>query len=418
MSEPTNLAYLTSDLPGIGGTIKNTPEDFRVTELPLYEPSGEGTHIYFGLGKRGIPTHAAIDRVAGALGVRSAAFAAAGLKDAQAVTEQAISVEHLTDSQIETLGSFSTDAAWVTWVSRHTNKLKIGHLAGNRFCVRIRDVEVNALGAAEAIAEVLQRRGVPNYFGNQRFGDRGDNWALGQAIIAGRLDDFVATLLGHPLATDAPALRVAREHFDAGRYPEALAAWPGRYRNERSALAAWIRTDGVAKATFGAVDKFLKRFCTSAFQSLLFNRIVHERISEIDTVVEGDLAKKSDSGGVFLVENLAIDAPRAAAFEISPTAPLFGYRVRLAEGRPGTIEHATLKRFELTCDDWRRRGAFKIKGTRRAMRFHPQQLSLASGDDDRGPYIEVQFAAPPGSYATVLLREIMKNDTIPMPGFS
>ena len=92
---PSDLPYLTVDLPGIGGTIKRSEEDFIVEELPLYPPSGEGTHTYFCIEKHGLTTFAAIDRVARALGERSRDIGYAGLKDARAVTRQVLSLEHV-----------------------------------------------------------------------------------------------------------------------------------------------------------------------------------------------------------------------------------------------------------------------------------------------------------------------------------
>ncbi|NLF29394.1 MAG: tRNA pseudouridine(13) synthase TruD [Planctomycetes bacterium] len=409
MSDPFSLPYLTTDLPGVGGAIKLRPEDFRVVELPLYEPSGEGTHTYFGLRKRGLPTRTAIERVARAVGRRAADFGAAGLKDAQAVTEQTVSVEHLTETQREALQDFQDDAVQVVWVSCHSNKLKMGHLAGNRFDLRIRGVGRDALPAAQAIADELRRRGVPNYFGEQRFGNRGDNWRLGAAAVGGRLEEFVHLLLGEPRDEDPPRIRAARKSFESGQLEEACRGWPRSSRDECNALRALIRTGGAAKAGFAAVGKFHKRFVISSLQSHLFNRVVAQRIGGIDTVFQGDLAKKADTGGVFTVEDEVVERARAVRGEISPTGPLFGYRVELASGEPGRIERAVLAEAGLVAEDWRRAGAHKVKGTRRALRFLAADLDVTADRDDAGPCLRVQFTAPPGSYATVLLREIMKN---------
>ena len=402
--------YFTGLLGGIGGRIKLRPDDFRVTELPLYNPSGRGTHIYFGLQKRGLSTPAAIERVARRLGVPPGRFGAAGLKDTQALTEQAVSVEHLDDGQLATLEALGDDRIRVTWVSRHGNKLKPGHLAGNRFAIRIRDVGAEQLPACRQVLEVLAQRGVPNYFGEQRFGRRGDNDRLGSALVRGELDGFIRLLLGEPRDVDPPDCRRARELFQAGRLEEAQKAWPYSYRNERKALAAWIRTGGAARASFAAVDKFHKRLVVSAFQSLLYNRVLARRIDGIDTVLLGDLAQKTDTGGVFLVEDLAAEQPRAQAFAISPTGPLFGYRVSLAQGVPGQIEREVLAEAGLASEDWRRPGAHKVKGMRRPLRFALKDPQAEAGADEHGPYIEVRFTAAPGCFATVALREIMKAD--------
>ena len=89
-----HLPYLTADLPGIGGRIKQHLDDFRVEEIPLYEACGEGTHVYFDVEKQGVPTPAAVERIARYMGVRPGEIGVAGLKDARAVTRQRMSLEH------------------------------------------------------------------------------------------------------------------------------------------------------------------------------------------------------------------------------------------------------------------------------------------------------------------------------------
>ena len=170
------LPYLTGDLPGIGGRIKERLEDFRVEEIPLYEASGEGTHVYFRIVKAGIPTPAAVDRIARHMGVRPHEIGLAGLKDARAIATQMLSLEH---ADTERLAALSDGQVRVTWTSRHTNKLRPGHLAGNRFSIRIRGAGAAELEPARRVLDVLCRRGVPNYFGRQRFGARGDTARLG-----------------------------------------------------------------------------------------------------------------------------------------------------------------------------------------------------------------------------------------------
>src|SRR5437867_13038790 len=87
-----NLPYLTRDFPGVGGSIKQRPEDFFVQELPLYEPSGEGEHVYCEIQKIGLTTFDAINRIADALHVSSRGIGYAGLKDARAITRQIFSI--------------------------------------------------------------------------------------------------------------------------------------------------------------------------------------------------------------------------------------------------------------------------------------------------------------------------------------
>lgn len=401
-----NLPYLTADLPGVGGRIKESPDDFRVDEVPLYEPCGEGTHVYFRVMKAGITTPEAAGRIARHMAVRPDQIGIAGLKDARALTTQMMSLEHADPAR---LAACRDARVSVEVLSRHTNKLRPGHLRGNRFTIIIRGVGQAELPAAGRIVEVLQRRGTPNYFGQQRFGARDDTAALGRALVKDDLDEFVAILLGRPRADDPPDCQAARDAFDAGRYDRALDRWPWHYANERKALAAF-RKKLRADAAVRAVDKRMKRLYVSAFQSLMFNEILVARIDTLDRVLVGDLAQKTDTGGVFLAEDAEKEQPRAQGFQISPTGAIAGYRSSLAAGEPGRIERQVLARHEVALDDFRRIGTLRVKGARRVLRFRLEELDLAPGADPQGQFLRLGFTAPAGSYATVVLREIMKTD--------
>src|SRR5262245_20759962 len=132
------LPYLTTDFPGIGGSIKNRAEDFFVQEIPLYEACGEGEHVYFEIQKMGMTTFAAIDRIAERLNVRPRDVGYAGLKVARALTRQVLSTTGVTEEQ---LMSLALPDIQVLWARRHGNKLRLGHLSGNRFAIKIRDVK-------------------------------------------------------------------------------------------------------------------------------------------------------------------------------------------------------------------------------------------------------------------------------------
>jgi len=201
------LPFLTAALPGCGGRIKQRPEDFVVEELPRYAASGEGTHVYLTIEKRGITTPEAVRRIARALGRQPGDLGYAGLKDTQGITRQRISVEHVDPEQARSL---QVADVRILEVRRHSNKLRIGHLAGNRFAIRLRDCAADAVTRGSAILDVLARRGVPNYFGPQRFGRRNRNAEVGRAALAGDFADALAWLLGRPRDDDQEAQRRAR----------------------------------------------------------------------------------------------------------------------------------------------------------------------------------------------------------------
>lgn len=404
VTPPGPLPYLTAALEGIGGQIKQRLDDFRVEEIPAYEPCGEGTHLYLRVTKAGITTPEAVSRLARFLKVRPPDIGTAGLKDARAVTVQRMSVEHV---EASAAARFRDPAMRVVVEGRHGNKLRKGHLRGNRFDIRIRGVSDEHLPAARAVLDVLARRGVPNYFGPQRFGARGDTAALGECMVRNDLEGFLAIFLGRPRPDDHPDCRAARDAFDVGQYARALKRWPWAYQNERKALLAYKKRQRPA-AALAVIDKRMKRLYVSAFQSLMFNEVLARRIETLDRVFVGDLAEKADSGAVFPVEDEPAERSRAEAFEISPTGPVVGHRSRLAGGEPGRIEAEVLASHDITPDEFRHVGSLSPKGTRRALRFALGGPRLAAGEDDDGAFLELTFSAPSGCYATVALREIMK----------
>ena len=393
MQTISEMPYLTAEMPGIGGRIKEAPEDFRVEEIPLYPPCGDGTHVYFRVVKVGVPTPAVIDRIARHMGVAPREIGVAGLKDARGVTSQMMSLEH---ADADRLAGYRDAQVRIAGTWRHGNKLRPGHLAGNRFVIRIRQAPPERIEQARAILEVLMRRGVPNYFGRQRFGARGDTDKLGRALVGGDMKEFVALYLGRGRDADPPDCRAAREAFDAGDYDAALRHWPRHYSNERRALSAYRRR-GKAGAAVAAIDRRMKRLYVSALQSAIFNRVLAGRIDTLDRVEAGDLAVKTDTGGVFSVEDVAAEQARADRFEISPTGPIVGYRGNLADGRPGQMEREALASCGLETEAFRRLGALKAKGARRALRFRIESPTLAAGSDDRGAFLEMAFAARPAA---------------------
>jgi len=399
------LPYLTRDLPGIGGTLKNRNDDFLVHEIPLYEPSGQGEHVYCEIQKTGLTTFEAVDRIARELNTSTRNIGYAGMKDARAVTRQQLSIWGTTEEAV--MGLKIPDLS-VLWAARHVNKLRLGHLAGNRFVIKIRDVDPTDVLKARTVLTEIERRGMPNYFGEQRFGFRGNNDKLGAAVVRGDARDLLHYILGDPLEDiDDRKTSHARAAFDRGELDLAMRLYPRSHGMERRILARLIKT-GKPGAAARAVDHKLCRLWVSALQSRTFNDVLTRRIDKIDSLMDGDLAWKHDSGAVFHVEQAAVEQPRCDAFEISPSGPLIGYRLSLPSGEPLAIEQACFGEARLTPGDFRRAGDLKVSGARRPLRVKPQDVEFAGGADEHGPHITLAFTLPPGSFATVLLREIMK----------
>jgi tRNA pseudouridine13 synthase len=413
-----SLPYLLKDFAGIGGKIKVRPEDFFVQEIPLYEPAGAGEHVYVEIQKIGIPTFEAIHRLAHALNVSPRDIGYAGMKDAQAISRQMLSIWGTSE---EAVMNVQVPGITIEGVARHNNKLRLGHLKGNRFAIKIRDVNPTDVVRTREALRVIEQRGMPNYFGEQRFGRRGNNDVLGAALVRGDYEAVLKGLLGGPnREIDDRMTLEAREAFDAGELEKSMKAWPRRSGVERRILARLIKTKKPAAAV-RAIDEKLRRLWVSALQSRIFNDVVARRIESLDQVLPGDLAWKHDNGACFIVQDAAAEQARAAAGEISPTGPLIGYRMSLPEEAPLRIETEIFQQHGLRPEDFRREGKEKVKGARRPLRVRPENLEIEGGADTHGPHITLAFTLPAGSFATVLLREVMKTEDVdesPIPATS
>jgi len=231
------LPYLTADQPGTGGVIKQRNEDFSVTEVPLYEPCGEGEHLYLYIEKNGRTTTEVIQRLCRAFQVRRSAVGYAGLKDKHAITRQHFSI-YLPDKSADQYVSRleGDEQVKVYWADRHTNKLRRGHLKRNRFDIKIRQVEPRSVLTVRQMLEQINQTGVPNFFGHQRFGYRQNNHRVGGLMMRGQWQELLDRMLGDPSESDSPQTRLGREAYEQGDYAAALEHWPKHLRHDRQAL--------------------------------------------------------------------------------------------------------------------------------------------------------------------------------------
>jgi tRNA pseudouridine13 synthase len=394
--------YLTADIPGIGGVIKESPEDFRVEEIPLYLPCGEGEHVYFTFEKRGLTTLDALRKISRELQMPDREMGYAGMKDARAVTVQTVSIPRIDPQrllELEIPGIKPLAAV------RHRNKLRLGHLAGNRFCITVREVAAGALGTARQALSILEQRGVPNRFGEQRYGLQGNSHLIGRELIRQDYAAAVSALMGDSTAVTDGGWREAVAAFQRGDYAEALQLFPPFCRTEREVLKRLVSRPDDFKGAFRAVQPRMVNLYLSAFQSFLFDQIVEARLPYLDRIETGDLAWKHANGACFLVEDEAVEGPRAEFFEISPSGPMFGCKVKLAEGRPGEVEQAILARQGLTLKSFDLPGVLRLEGERRPLRV-PLGDPHAEAVDTT---LIFRFSLPKGAYATSVLREILKH---------
>ena len=396
------LPFQNPEWTPLPAAIKRSPADFRVEEIPLYETTDEGTHVFFAVEKTGLSTSRAVDRIARALGVRPRAISYAGQKDADAVTRQVFSIEHVDLDRILSLECPQID---ILWARRHPNKLRLGHLRANRFVLRLRDADVDSLEEYRARLVALSETGAPNYFGSQRFGSRGHTAQLGRALLREDWSEMIALLLGRPTDADTGPVRDARLLFEDGKLERAAETWPHSHRDEKTAAEVFARSSDERKACL-CVSPRARQFYVDALQSDLFNRVLSGRIESPGRMLGGDVAYLHRNGACFAVEDVSAEQRRSDAGEISPSGPLFGGKMRAATGKAGELECAVLKEAGLSADLFAGPHAGKRRGARRPLRFFPEDPGATAGTDDDGPYVELTFTLPPGCYATVLLREL------------
>jgi tRNA pseudouridine13 synthase len=340
-----DLPLVSADLPGIGGAIKGSPADFVVEEIPAYEPCGVGEHLYLRVRREGLATRDVQRALAAAFGVPERDIGCAGQKDKIARATQSFSLP-VREGDPGSLGRRAAEATGleVLHASRHGNKLGRGHLLGNRFEILVAGPGSSDLPRARAIAEALFQSGVPNFFGEQRLGAGGRNVRRGERRLAA----------------------------------------PRR-----------------------APSSFVARMELSAWQSSLFNAWLAERIRRgwFERVLQGDLARKSDTGGLFEVLDPAVDEPRCRRGEISATGPIFGARMRWPTGEPAVLERSILDQsFASTGADASSLERERLPGSRRAARVFVREFSCEAAEGG----LRLAFTLEKGAFATVVLREFTR----------
>lgn len=394
------LPYLSEKIAGVGGKIKVQHSDFRVFEIPAYSCNGQGEHLFLYIEKDGITTFDVVQQLAKQLHLPISSIGYAGTKDCHAITCQYFSVPFTAKPLLEQIHLYQ---AKIQSVEQHSNKLRIGHLKGNRFEILIREPLPLWQEQIQKIADVLQSRGVPNYYGPQRFGIQNNTDELGKAILEQIPQNILYILLAKRYANDSEFFQVIKDRVAEQNYREAYQFLPSNMITEKYVLK--LIANGMApEQAVMRIPKKMRNFYISAYQSELFNRTLAARIQTLDQLWLFDLAMKHPSQAVFLVKDLATEQERCARQEISPTGPIFGYKMLQPEGQQGQIEQQILSDEKLKLEQFK---PFHYKGERRSYRFFTQ---ITWREVPEG--ISLSLTLPKGCYATVVLDEIMKSDWI------
>lgn len=323
------------------------PDTFVVEEIPAYRPQGSGPHTYLWIEKRDLTTPEAVRRLARALGAPERELGYAGMKDRHATTRQWISVPAVDPEAaraVRLVDEAQGGALTVLDAERHGNKLRVGHLRGNRFEVVLTEVGDDEVAPLRDGLLALAARGLPNRYGHQRFGAADDNVRRGREILTGE-------------------------------------------RRER--------------------DHRKRRLLLSAVQSAVFNRVLELRAAEGDLlrVRAGDVLQKRATGGLFVAEDLSAEQARVDAGEVTPTAPLPGGReIEPPEGTAARVlEDQALAEVAVTREQLAAAGR-DLPGARRPV-VVPVTLDEPPVVVESGG-LRLRFSLPAGSYATVLLEAL------------
>ncbi|XVH30550.1 tRNA pseudouridine(13) synthase TruD [Haloferacaceae archaeon DSL9] len=444
------IEYYVSDAAGIGGELRVDPADFRVAELEAFDPEpadadpGAYPDVLLRATLRGWDTNDFAGRLSDALGVSRERVSWAGTKDKYAVTTQLFTVRAVDPAAVAALSIRDAD---VDLLGRTGRSISFGDLHGNRFGIRVRDAHPDARervcdisadlrsfaagsdgDEAEGADDPGGQIGVPNWFGQQRFGSRRPiTHEVGLAVVRGDWRGAVLAYVGTPFDAEPAETRAARAFVDeqaASDDPDwnaCLERMPGQLRYERSMLHRLAEdgadTDADFRNALEAVPSNLQRLFVNAAQSVLFNRILSERLRRglpFRKPVEGDVCcfvdreapddlhapdtDRLQEATDRRVRTLERHCERGRAFV---TAPLVGTETELAAGEPGEIERELLADLGIEPRDFDLPGNFESTGTRRAILV---RTDLTVDLDE----LDFEFALPSGSYATGVMREFLK----------
>jgi tRNA pseudouridine13 synthase len=411
------MNYYITDSPGCGGIIRSRPEDFLVDEVFEEQSYEGGRYLVLEVEKTDWDTHHLIREMSRRLRISQKRFGWAGTKDKRAVTVQRISIMNLDEAELKRI---TLPDLKIRVLGRTNRSVGLGDLLGNRFRIIIRELACPepASTLARITEEIVQQKGVPNYFGVQRFGDtRPITHKVGEALARGKIEEAVYIYLALPFSGEPERTRVAREELWASRdVPTALKGFPEYLHHEMAMLNYLAEHPGDYAHSFDVLAVNLKRLFLHAYQSYLFNKILSRRLDArlpLDRAVVGDVVcfargglPDMDKQQAVTSENLdAVNrlAGRGRAFV---TLPLIGFETILAEGMEGEIERAILMEEEVSQENFRveENAELGSRGTRRTALCPAQPQIRVKGD-----IADLEFMLPKGSYATVVLREYMKS---------
>ena len=456
MSEPPELEarlgieVYSTGTPGVGGRIRQTPEDFIVEEIltdgttakvdlsEIEEPGGLrgwGRHLLCIMVKRNRDTMITVRRIAEKLGINWRMIHIAGIKDTRALTAQFITISTV---KLELLPKLRIDGTIIRPLRFLNEAISQRNLFGNHFHVTIRSIKLKPEVVRERIDRTVQDLerygGLPNYFGHQRFGTvRPITHLIGRSIVKGDYKTAVSLFLSHRGGSEDQATEEARYLSGIGEYRKALKLFPRHLSYERAILKYLVKYPRDYVGALMRLPVELRRLMVQAYQSYLYNRFLSRRIREgvpLNKAQVGDYILELDELG--LPTERSVKASSGDLQEINReiakhgmgiAIPLIGFKQGPSDGIQGDIEREILE------SEGVKPGDFNIKDMRDAsapgslrpvlaqvMDFTVEKVSEDSLNLGK-LMVELDFVLHRGVYGTILLREVMKPRNLVRSGF-
>ncbi len=382
-------------------------EDFIVEEVPRRKAEGEGEHCWIQVEKRGVSTSEAIRRLARRLNLNPRDLGFAGRKDARAVARQWISAPG-----VEPISAIGAELGHVRVLSaeKATRRLRLGALSGNRFNLFLRRFPAESEEAARRVLSIIESRGLPNWFGPQRFGFAGRGHELGRLLLARDFEAYIHALCS---PVHAPHTEVTREFekrvVEATRAShKSCASFARDLDPDLADIARQLARRPLDwESAARAISLPLRSLHLSAYQALLFNEVLGQRLAVFDGVRDGDVVWKHDNGACFVAQNDDEElGARVKSLEVSASGPLYGHKLLLGTGDPLAEEMALIEREGLVLKNLKGdRPVPDLSGARRPLRVPVSELQF---DLEEGG-ARLQFFLPAGAYATSLVEELRKD---------
>jgi len=405
--------YFT-DTPGIGGKLRDTPEDFEVREIsiiPTLMPTGKCTIAR--VKARNWETNALIRILAKYLGIYSERIGFAGTKDKRAISSQLLSFP----VEEERVSNLEIRDVEIDILGKSNRKIKLGELIGNDFTIKITNTK-NAKKNLPLLISAL-RNHFPNYFGVQRFGSiRPITHLVGREIVNENFENAVKIYLYAESTVEAEDRSFLR---GLGDWQTTLDHLPERWLYERDIVRHLISKNDDFKGAIRKLPMNLSRLFVHAYQGAIFNKIIEARLDSgipLNAPEVGDLILPEDSNGcpnsnrVIEVTEFNLDKIKERCLEgrawVSGLIP--GIDCRTAEGVQGEIENEILSQFSVDKENFKITQMPELSsfGKRRALHETPKNLETQTSNQD----VTLSFALNKGSYATSFLREIIKSNNL------